>query len=126
MLAADVVVISDSSMFDRGIPSICYGLRGSRTSRSISAGPTATCTRVFGGTVAIRDGAGADAGQMRDKVAASRSRFYDDVRELTPEERAEWQKLPWSDRKYQKELARRSCSASRFTTTNAVGGRPSK
>src|SRR4029453_13142291 len=26
--AADVVVISDSPMFDRGIPSICYGLRG--------------------------------------------------------------------------------------------------
>src|SRR6187455_985671 len=27
-LTADVVVISDSPMFDRGIPSICYGLRG--------------------------------------------------------------------------------------------------
>src|SRR6201988_1292576 len=27
-LAADVVVISDSAMFDRGGPSICYGLRG--------------------------------------------------------------------------------------------------
>ena len=25
---ADVVVISDSPMFDRGMPSICYGLRG--------------------------------------------------------------------------------------------------
>ena len=27
-LTADVVVISDSPMFDRGVPSICYGLRG--------------------------------------------------------------------------------------------------
>src|SRR5438309_846065 len=27
-LAADVVVISDSPMFARGVPSICYGLRG--------------------------------------------------------------------------------------------------
>ena len=27
-LKADVVVISDSPMFDRGVPSICYGLRG--------------------------------------------------------------------------------------------------
>ena len=28
LLAADVVVISDSAMFARGMPSICYGLRG--------------------------------------------------------------------------------------------------
>src|SRR5262245_2684586 len=27
-LGADVVVISDSGMFDRGVPSMCYGLRG--------------------------------------------------------------------------------------------------
>ncbi|MGE3179910.1 MAG: M20/M25/M40 family metallo-hydrolase, partial [Vicinamibacterales bacterium] len=27
-LAADVVVVSDSAMFARGVPSICYGLRG--------------------------------------------------------------------------------------------------
>ena len=44
-LAADVVVISDSPMFDRGIPSICYGLRGlvvlpDRPARA----PRATCT----------------------------------------------------------------------------------
>ena len=36
-LAGDVVVISDSPMFDRGIPSICYGLKGSCGSRSICA-----------------------------------------------------------------------------------------
>jgi acetylornithine deacetylase/succinyl-diaminopimelate desuccinylase-like protein len=27
-LAADLVLISDTEMFDRGVPSICYGLRG--------------------------------------------------------------------------------------------------
>ena len=27
-LAADMVLVSDTEMFDRGVPSICYGLRG--------------------------------------------------------------------------------------------------
>ena len=44
-LAADVVVISDSPMFDRGIPSICYGLRGLTYFRSTCAAPRATCIR---------------------------------------------------------------------------------
>ena len=44
-LAADVVVISDSPMFDRGIPSICYGSGVSRISRLTFAERRATCTR---------------------------------------------------------------------------------
>ena len=45
LLAADVVVISDSAMFAREIPSICYGLRGLVYSRSISAARRATFIR---------------------------------------------------------------------------------
>ncbi len=44
-LGADVVVISDSPMFDRGIPSICYGLRGRSTRRLMFAARRRTCTR---------------------------------------------------------------------------------
>ena len=72
-LAADVVVISDSPMFDRGIPSICYGLRGlvyfqidlRGTKSDLHSGS-------FGGAVAnpaivICAGAGADEGSRRTR-----------------------------------------------------------
>ena len=45
-LAADVVVISDSPMFDRGVPSICYGLRDSHIFRSTFEARKPTCTPV--------------------------------------------------------------------------------
>ena len=70
-LAADVVVISDSAMFDRGVPSICYSLRGllyfqidlRGTSTDLHSG-------VFGGAVAnpanvLARRAGADEGSRR-------------------------------------------------------------
>src|ERR687895_160814 len=88
-LAADVVVISDSPMFDRGIPSICYGLRGLTYFQ-----------------IDIRG-------------------FYDDVRELSPAERAEWKKLPFNETKYRKELgAPRLFGESGYTTLERVWARP--
>ena len=44
-LASDVVVISDSGMFDRGVPSICYALRGLAYFQLDLRGTTTTCTR---------------------------------------------------------------------------------
>ena len=47
-LTADVVVISDSPMFDRGIPSICYGLRGLAYFQiDIRGTRSPTCTRAL-------------------------------------------------------------------------------
>ena len=128
MLAADVVVISDSSMFDRGIPSICYGLRGLTYFQIDLRGSNSDLhSGVFGGTVANPAMVLAQMlAQMRDKGGRIKiPGFYDDVRELTPEERAEWQKLPWSDRKYQKELgAPKLFGESGFTTNERRWGRP--
>ena len=64
-LAADVVVISDSPMFDRGIPSICYGLRGlvyfQLDLRGTQERPALRLVRRRGGQPRVRAGAGARA-----------------------------------------------------------------
>ena len=85
-LAADVVVISDSPMFDRGIPSICYGLRGlvyfqidlRGTKSDLHSGS-------FGGAVANPNMVLAQIlAQMKDRGGRIKiPGFYDDVRELT-------------------------------------------
>src|SRR5215207_2199653 len=105
-LAADVVVISDSAMYDRGIPSICYGLRG-LTYFQIDLRGTASDLHsgVFGGAVANPAFVLANVlAQMKDKSGRIRiPGFYDDVRPLTDAERAEWKKLPFNDTRYRKE-----------------------
>src|SRR5215211_5198642 len=106
-LAADVVVISDSPMFDRGIPSICYGLRGLAYFQIDLRGTASDLhSGSFGGAVAnpafvlaqILAGAKDKSGKI--KIPG----FYDDVRELSGAERAEWKRLPFNETKYRKEL----------------------
>src|SRR5688500_1071695 len=84
-LPAVVVVISDSPMVDRGIPSICYGLRGlvyfqidlRGTKSDLHSGS-------FGGAVVNPNMALAQIlAQMKDKGGRIKiPGFYDDVREL--------------------------------------------
>src|SRR5215212_5515753 len=107
MLAADVVVISDSAMFARGVPSICYGLRGLVYYQIDLRGTKSDLhSGVFGGAVANPAFVLTQLlGQMKDKSGKVKiAGFYEDVRDLTPEERAEWKKLPFDEKAYRKEL----------------------
>ena len=93
-LAADVVVISDSAMFDRGVPSICYALRGLAYFQIDLRGTTTDLhSGVFGGAVANPAMVLAQLlSQMKDKSGRIKiDGFYDDVVDLRPEERAEWE-----------------------------------
>src|SRR5215208_4526928 len=127
-LAADVVVISDSPMFDRGIPSICYGLRGLAYFQIDLRGTGSDLhSGSFGGAVAnpafvlaqILAGAKDKSGKI--KIPG----FYDKVRELAPEERAEFAKLPFKETKYRKDLgAPKLFGESGYTTLERVWGRP--
>jgi acetylornithine deacetylase/succinyl-diaminopimelate desuccinylase-like protein len=106
-LACDVVVISDSPMFEKGIPSICYGLRGLTyfqidlrgTSSDLHSGS-------YGGAVANPGFVLAQIlTQMKDRGGHVKiPGFYDDVRELTEREREEFKRLPFNEKHYRKEL----------------------
>ena len=84
-LAADVVVISDSPMFDRGMPSICYGLRGLVYFQMDLRGTRSDLhSGSFGGAVANPAMVLAQIlAQMKDRGGRIKiPGFYDDVREL--------------------------------------------
>ena len=127
-LAADVVVISDSPMFDRGIPSICYGLRGLAYFQIDIRGTRSDLhSGSFGGAVANPAFVLAQVlAQMKDRGGRVKiPGFYDDVRELSEAERAEWKKLPFNETKYRKELgAPRLFGESGYTTLERVWARP--
>jgi acetylornithine deacetylase/succinyl-diaminopimelate desuccinylase-like protein len=127
-LAADVVVISDSPMFDRGIPSICYGLRGlvyfqidlRGTKSDLHSGS-------FGGAVANPAFVLANIlAQMKDRGGHIKiPGFYDDVRELREEERDQWKKLPFNEKRYARELgAPRLWGETGYSTLERVWARP--
>ena len=127
-LASDVVVISDSPMLERGVPSICYGLRGLAYFQ-IDAKGTSTDLHSgsFGGAVANPAMVLAQIlAQMKDRSGRIKiPGFYDDVRDLRPEEREEWRRLPFNETKYRKELgAPKLFGESGYSTLERVWGRP--
>jgi len=127
-LAADLVVISDSTMFDRGVPSICYGLRGLAYFQIDVRGTKSDLhSGSFGGAVANPALVLSQIlAQMKDRSGRIRiPGFYDDVRELSEAERAEWRKLPFNETKYRKELgAPKLFGESGYSTLERVWARP--
>jgi acetylornithine deacetylase/succinyl-diaminopimelate desuccinylase-like protein len=128
LLSADVVVISDSPMLERGVPSICYGLRGLVYYQiDLRGSKTDLHSGSFGGAVANPAFVLAQViAQMKDRGGRVKiPGFYDDVRPLTEAERAEWKKLPFNETKYRKELgAPRLFGEKGFTTFERIWGRP--
>lgn len=128
LLACDCVVVSDTAMFDRGLPSICYGLRGlcylqvelSGSSRDLHSG-------VFGGGVANPANV---LTTMLGSLKDARGRvtvpgFYDNVRKLGATERKRLASLPHSDTKYRKAIGAPELMGEKgYTTLERVWCRP--
>jgi acetylornithine deacetylase/succinyl-diaminopimelate desuccinylase-like protein len=106
-LAADVVVISDSPMFARGVPSICYGLRGLVYFQlDLRGSSTDLHSGSFGGAVANPAFVLAQMiAQMKDRSGRIKiPNFYDDVKPLQEEERNAWASLPFNEKAYRKDF----------------------
>lgn len=106
-LACDMVLVSDTSMFAKDVPSITYGLRGlaymqvevTGANRDLHSG-------VYGGAVANPINALAEIiAKMKDENGVIRiPGFYDDVVALTPLEREAYARLPFDENDYKAEL----------------------
>jgi acetylornithine deacetylase/succinyl-diaminopimelate desuccinylase-like protein len=127
-LKADVVVISDSAMFARGIPSICYGLRGLVYFQiDLRGSGTDLHSGSFGGAVANPAFVLAQMiAQMKDRGGRVKiPGFYDDVRPLQEAERQAWASLPFSEKKYRKDFGIPKLLGERgYTTLERTWARP--
>jgi acetylornithine deacetylase/succinyl-diaminopimelate desuccinylase-like protein len=106
-LKADVVVISDSPMFARGVPSICYGLRGLVYFQiDLRGSSTDLHSGSFGGAVANPAFVLSQLiAQMKDRGGRIKvPGFYDDVVPLQDEERNAWASLPFNEKKFKKDF----------------------
>jgi len=127
-LAADVVVISDSPMFARGIPSICYGLRGLAYFQiDLRGSGTDLHSGSFGGAVANPAFVLCQMiAQMKDRGGRIKiPGFYDDVRPLDSEERKAWASLPFNEKQYKKDFGiPRLFGETDYTTLERTWARP--
>ncbi len=107
-LACDCVVVSDSSMFARGIPSILYGLKGLLYVEIRVQGPDRDLhSGSFGGAVRNPAQALADlVSGLRDPSSGEIliPGFYDAVRPLEQWERDEFARLPYDEEAYAADL----------------------
>ncbi|HYH44267.1 MAG TPA: dipeptidase [Thermoanaerobaculia bacterium] len=128
-LASDCVVVSDTSLYAPGQPSLIYGLKGLAYMEIKVTGPNRDLhSGTFGGAVTNPLNAlGQIVAQLRDPVTGRIliPGFYDDVRPLADWERAEWGKLPFDEPAYQQELGVDALfGEAGYTTRERTWGRP--
>jgi acetylornithine deacetylase/succinyl-diaminopimelate desuccinylase-like protein len=128
LFKADLVLISDSDMFARGVPSVCYGLRGLAYMEVEVTGPNGDLhSGSFGGSVHNPIQALAEMiASLHDKNGKiTIPGFYKDVLALSKTERSSFRKLPWKDRKYAISLGLKELYGEKgFTTLERLWARP--
>ena len=106
-LAADLAVISDNGFFDGNLPAITIGLRGMMYAQIDVSGPSQDLhSGGYGGTVRNPATVLAEiiAGLHDADGAVAVPGFYDAVRPLDSDERAEFARLPFDEDAYMAEM----------------------
>ena len=129
MLQADVILVSDTSMIAADIPSITTGLRGLAYLQVEITGPNRDLhSGLFGGAVAnpINILSRMLSSLQDDKQRITIPGFYNDVLEVSDEERKEMAKAPFSLDEYKKAIdVKIVWGEEGYSTNERTGIRPS-
>ncbi|MDR4988575.1 MAG: dipeptidase [Bacteroidales bacterium] len=128
-LAADVILVSDTAMLGADVPSITTGLRGLSYVEVHVTGPNRDLhSGLYGGAVANPINILCDMiSSLIDKDGRITVKgFYDDVEELSDEERAEMARAPFNEEDYKKSINVKALRGEKgYSTLERTGIRPS-
>lgn len=127
-LKADALVVSDTSMLAKGVPSITYGLRGLNYYQIEITGPAQDLhSGIFGGAVPNPITILAETiAKLHDKnFRVAVPGFYDDVAVLSRQERKALNSLPWKEKEFRKTVgAPALCGEKGFSIVEQLWTRP--
>jgi acetylornithine deacetylase/succinyl-diaminopimelate desuccinylase-like protein len=127
-LKADALVVSDTSMLAKGVPSITYGLRGLNYYQIELTGPAQDLhSGVFGGAVPNPLTILCETiAKLHDKnFRVTVPGFYDDVATLSKQERKALNGLPWKEKEFRKTVGAPGLDGEKgFTIVERLWTRP--
>jgi acetylornithine deacetylase/succinyl-diaminopimelate desuccinylase-like protein len=127
-LGADVALITDTGFFEGNVPAITIGLRGIMYAQiDVSGAPLDLHSGSYGGAVPNPANALASilAALKGDDGVIAIPGFYDDVRELSPADRAAFASLPFDEQAWARGAGVRDLVGEEgYTTLERKGGRP--
>jgi acetylornithine deacetylase/succinyl-diaminopimelate desuccinylase-like protein len=127
-LDADVVLISDTAMFAPDVPSITYGLRGLAYTEVTLQGPSRDLhSGIYGGAVDNPIHALSDilSNLKDDNGRVAIPGFYDDVRDLSEEERKTYSRLPFDKERWMDEIGIEATQTEAgYTVLECLSARP--
>lgn len=129
LLACDIILVSDTSMLAPELPSITTGLRGLAYWEIEVTGPNRDLhSGHFGGAVANPVNVLCEllAGVINDEGRIVIPHFYDDVEELSSEERAMLANIPFDENKYKESIGVKALRGEKgYSTIERNSCRPS-